>query len=274
MTRSISFTDPMIRAIWDKRRPKTQTRRPAQNLRVRLPETVRGDFPFSSVQAQPGVYRAKMNQHGAVVIETGDGQRLGVKPGEFHFVCPYIADGDTVLANLGGDRKCWLVTPRKPARLRVCEVWQAVHQAIDHEDAYFGPATNVNENADGYWTPIYRADQSEDTPRAARPFAWRSPRFMPTWASRADIVVSSARLEHLHQITEEDALAEGMRELPLQEDQPGAWWTADVRAGAPLHARTPVAAYEKAWRKMHGAGAWESDPWVWRVTFTMEQRRG
>jgi len=42
---------------------------------------------------------------------------------------------------------------------------------------------------------------------------WRSPRFMPRWASRKDMVITELRVERLWDITEEDCKAEGVWEL-------------------------------------------------------------
>ena len=51
---------------------------------VYLPRMVHGDWPIGhNLIAQPGVYRAKVNQFGAVAVVLPDGKMLGVKPGEF-----------------------------------------------------------------------------------------------------------------------------------------------------------------------------------------------
>lgn len=95
---------------------------------------------------------------------------------------------------------------------------------------------------------------------------WRSPRYMPRWASRLTLDVVSVRVERLHEITEEDARAEGVRELPLQEGKAGAWWTADPSAS--LAAPDPVLAFRKLWDSLNAKRApWDSNPWVWRIEF-------
>lgn len=51
--------------------------------RVRVLQTIRSDIPFGRTMiAEPGVYECERTQLGAVCILV-DGQRLGVKPGEF-----------------------------------------------------------------------------------------------------------------------------------------------------------------------------------------------
>ena len=91
-------------------------------LRVRLPGAVRADWPGALIgddmTAAPGTHAAGMNQHGAVWVDIG-GKQLGVKPREFHFICPFI-DGDTVLVKaLGKDAKKfgtsrWTIFPDAP----------------------------------------------------------------------------------------------------------------------------------------------------------------
>lgn len=89
---------------------------------------------------------------------------------------------------------------------------------------------------------------------------------MPKWASRLTLVVRSVRVERLSAVTDADARAEGARELPLQEGEPGAWW----QLGDGPHARTPRLAYIAAFRAMHKLAA-AADPWLWVVTFDRKE---
>ena len=99
-----------------------------------------------------------------------------------------------------------------------------------------------------------------------REFRERSPSFMPRWASRITLEITGARVERLQAITDQDAQAEGIRELPLQEGQPGAWWAADPTRPK-LHGRSPVDAYAKLWGSIQGAYSWDTNPWVWVIEF-------
>jgi hypothetical protein len=54
---------------------------------VRLPRAVHADFPFTAT-APAGVYRAHVNNHGAVSVKVADGSLLGVKPDEFEDCAP------------------------------------------------------------------------------------------------------------------------------------------------------------------------------------------
>lgn len=90
---------------------------------------------------------------------------------------------------------------------------------------------------------------------------------MPRWASRLLLEITEVRVQRLQDISEEDAIAEGIRELPLQEKSPGSWWCADPLGNQSLHCRTPRAAYARLWESINGPGSWESNPLVWAISF-------
>lgn len=81
------------------------------------------------------------------------------------------------------------------------------------------------------------------------------------------------RVERLQDITEADAIAEGVCRLPLQ-DGPGAWWTGDPEMGSPLHARTTRDAYRLLWESINGPDSWDANPWVWVVEFKRANQKG
>lgn len=54
--------------------------------RIRLPATVRGDFPFNGTVAEDGEYDCQCNQWGAVSVLANDGTLLGIKPKEFEVI--------------------------------------------------------------------------------------------------------------------------------------------------------------------------------------------
>lgn len=121
----------------------------------------------------------------------------------------------------------------------------------------------------------YRADSehlrtfadSEQT-RKELGYKWKPSIFMPRHASRITLEIVNVRVERLRDISEDDAKAEGIRELPLQEGEPGAWWSGDVMQGSVLHGRSPVMAFRKLWDSINKDRApWESNPWVWVIEF-------
>jgi hypothetical protein len=235
---------------------KTQTRRLVnlERLYVTLPAPVRSDWPDRGTVAKPGRYRAQLNPHGAVFIFVG-GEKLGVKPGEFNFVCPY-ADGETHLGDYGGERKAWTITPRasrlwvreEHARFSVGEgMDRPVPECVAYRATHDGGFDYINTR--GETIPL-------------RVTKWTSARFMPRWASRMLLDVASVRLERVQAIDEHDARAEG-----IELGTPVPTLVNGTRGEVTyFEART---AFAHLWCGIHGPEAWKANPWVWAVTFAL-----
>ncbi len=94
---------------------------------------------------------------------------------------------------------------------------------------------------------------------------WRSPIYMPRWASRITIEVMNVEAERLHDITEEDALAEGclpgVITVPTVVDS----WGASTGGGG-WSARDD---FEGTWDTInrHQGSLWADNPWVLVTTF-------
>lgn len=77
--------------------------------------------------------------------------------------------------------------------------------------------------------------------------------FMPRWASRLTLEVTNIRAERLHEISENDALAEGCKgnidglELPSEQ-------------------------YRDLWKSINGKKSWDVNPWVWVVEFKVHHK--
>ena len=111
--------------------------------------------------------------------------------------------------------------------------------------------------ADEWTRPIPREKPSAGCDvlyRATDPDAddtWRSPLFMPQWASRCTLYVNDVSVQRLHDISEEDAIAEGMWDDGVEER------FSPARAD-----------YYELWESLNGKTyPWMSNPWVWRYCF-------
>lgn len=108
---------------------------------------------------------------------------------------------------------------------------------------------------------IFRADErAEDTQRR-----WRTPLFMPRWASRLTLEVVEVRVQRLQDISEEDARAEGCTGSdPEPAAEGGTIYAWHGRSSAPC----PRAHYLTLWDRINAKRApWASNPWVWAITF-------
>lgn len=102
----------------------------------------------------------------------------------------------------------------------------------------------------------YKADYPEFDPYAHN--GWKSPRAMTRAASRLTIEITDIRAQKLHDITEEDAIAEGVDAISMD----------DVRRQGTLTRRND---YAQLWDVIHKRDGfpWASNPFVWAYTFKL-----
>lgn len=157
--------------------------------------------------------------------------------GERLLPCPYGKPGDRLWV-----RETWQVA----RALRDCE------GIVDDEEVYRGllGADPRGRRFIDDWVVGYAADGADGP--------WRSPLFMPRWASRITLEVVSVRVERLHEVTEEDARREGVEPATLQAAGHGAFMVYVPAVGM----------FRNVWDAINGKRApWSSNPWVWRVEF-------
>jgi hypothetical protein len=98
---------------------------------------------------------------------------------------------------------------------------------------------------------------------------------MPRWASRLTLRITNVRVERLQDISEADAIAEGIERI---DDPRGiAWKSYEIihkgkHKGTPHpHAavpnRSPVTSYRELWEAINGLESWAANPWCWAITF-------
>lgn len=133
-------------------------------------------------------------------------------------------------------------------RLWVREAWAAGACAGDMPPNHLAPRFWRVENG-GLW---YRAGGEPAHPITPRG-KWRSPIHMPRWASRLTLTVTEVRVTRLQEISEEDARAEGVR----------------GNAGGPWGCEGLIEDFADLWESIHGPGAWEANPWVAAISFTV-----
>jgi len=83
---------------------------------------------------------------------------------------------------------------------------------------------------------------------------------MPRWASRITLEIVSVRIERLQDISEDDAIAEGVD---------GPMCAAAVGRAPSRFNLLPAAVhgYSHLWESLNGARSWDANPWVWAVEF-------
>jgi hypothetical protein len=73
--------------------------------------------------------------------------------------------------------------------------------------------------------------------------------FMPRWASRILLEITEVRVQRVQEITEEDAVAEGIPPEKEPDDAP------------------PAMRYATLWDAINAKNSWASNPWCWAISF-------
>lgn len=116
----------------------------------------------------------------------------------------------------------------------------------DHSCGYYPPKL-TREDVE------YRADGDDGRK------AWRPSIHMPRWASRITLEITGVRVERLRDISEADAIAEG-----ITRDRDGhGWQVEDGRH----YSDDPRESYASLWETINGPGSWGANPWVWCIAF-------
>ncbi|MFV2946452.1 hypothetical protein [Pseudomonas japonica] len=153
-------------------------------------------------------------------------------------LCPYGQPGDRLWV-----RETWLPDP------------DADDPAWDSSaDTYFswsGCGCRIDAVPEALRTPeqcIYREGWSGGE------MTWRPSIHMPRWASRILLEISSVQVERLQDITEPQALAEGVLSAERDIDPDG-------------HGYSPCELFGGLWTMINGMDSWNANPWVWVVEF-------
>lgn len=101
---------------------------------------------------------------------------------------------------------------------------------------------------------------------------------MPKSAARIWLKVTDVRCERLHDISDDDARAEGIK---MYKDEHGRFrykdYMTDARGyGHPEHDFPEVGiaktSFATLWQSIYGEECWDNNPWVWVVEFERVER--
>lgn len=95
--------------------------------------------------------------------------------------------------------------------------------------------------------------------------------FCPRWASRLTLTVTEVRVQRLQEISEADAVAEGIW-LHTLAGLSGWRDYATVDCMVKRYFSDPRQSYASLWNSLHGPDAWGDNPWVVAVSFSVRQR--
>ncbi len=122
---------------------------------------------------------------------------------------------------------------------------------------------------------VYRADHpdaKENRGEGPEVWRWKPSIFMPRVASRITLEVTGVRVERLHDISESDAIAEGVRffaDLPsIHPYGNDPRWSAGDPTATDECLHSARSAFGNLWVSINGPDSWDANPWVWVVSFT------
>lgn len=224
----ILFSPQMVRAILD--RMKTQTRRP---------------IPVMPKPKQVIHHIEEIDKY-CFVTKHENGKVSGISE---YFRRPYNV----------GDR-LWVRETWNGPLLDEDET-EADPDWIYHSEKYENVA-HCYYKADGVAAPEY-VDLDDNLRQG-----WRPSIHMPRWASRLTLEVKAIRAEPLHDISDHDAMREGIyksfdhgTQFPVATD-----WDGNEKV---LVAGVPRRDFEELWRGLYPEGlkSWGMAPWVWVIDF-------
>ncbi len=153
------------------------------------------------------------------------------------------------------------------------ETWRAYGDSIAEKDSL--------STCTGPKDLEFRADFTDAFDLSVRS-PWR-PSIMPRWASRLTLEITSIRVERVQDITEADAIAEGMIFTPRDKVSPGkvgpigeeakpyyiqpCQWSWRENATSDQSLGTARYAFANLWQHINGEASWAANPWVWVVSF-------
>lgn len=191
-----------------------------------------------------------------------------------------ILDGRKTMTRRAMRGALWIA----PDGSRTCIDLRGIHPLLDAcpygqpgDLLWVRETWTTHENDKGADCVLYRADVPD--PEIYGP--WRPSIFMPRKHSRITLRVTSIRAEQLQDISEEDAIAEGVgldiwdqAIVARDYSRSDGWFQSwsddcpDPYVPVPEIAR---ASFRTLWDSINGKRAsWDSDPWVWVVEFSRE----
>lgn len=128
--------------------------------------------------------------------------------------------------------------------------------------------TGIEQN-DGKLKYHYKADSNWALDKALKIY-WKPSIHMPKEAARLFLKITNIRVERLFEISEEDAISEGI-ECKIVENMKEyrAYLVKDSEHvfGKNSYPDTPQCSFLELWEKINGKESVNSNPWVWVIEF-------
>lgn len=248
--RPILFSTPMVNAILEGR--KTQTRRIVTDLE----ENKDFGYTFKEIQGDIAIFQGILD----VGIKCPYGQIgdvLWVR--EKTRITDWTEEGEVKFQYADGTKSDWVelfTEDQDPDGDKYMEWWEKYCEMLTKR----GAKTD---------------DDSGEMFMNGVEFPWKPAIHMPRAACRIRLKITDIRVERLQDISEADAIAEGIEWRGGDDNLPQGN-TNGIDAGWINYMETgkfdgffvsPIASYQSLWEKINGTESLEQNPWVWVITF-------
>lgn len=116
---------------------------------------------------------------------------------------------------------------------------------------------------------------------------WRPSIHMPKSISRIWLQVTDIKVERLQDISDEDAIAEGVKSAGCEDQflcpsklcinecvDKDSWWNYMAPDGEDFPCFTAKESFESLWRSINGPDSLQANPWVWVISFNVLSTTG
>lgn len=231
-SRPILFSGTMVRAILEDR--KTQTRWIVKRQRGRCQ-------PWISMDPDSDTDPNCLMQ--GVCPPKGPWPMENTEDGMCPVECPYGQVGDRLWV-----RETWAWALASDGTQAIC--YQADMAAL---------SALAWDNGEGDWSHV-----GDPVELHCKPSHWKPSIFLPKWANRITLEITGIRVEQLQDISEENAIREGVVSIP-DSDGPNKFTVRND--GWSMSAPTAKGAFALLWDDIYGDGSWDANPWVWTINF-------
>lgn len=149
--------------------------------------------------------------------------------------------------------------------LWVRETWLQIHKDVEFEGRFseyvYRAEEEANEQKFGHIkNPVGK--------RFIDSWKWKPSIFMPKDAARIFLKVTNVRAERLQDITDADAIAEGILNCPKFDTSGTAYYDySGKQTSVSYNFDSPVESFKTLWQSINGSESWEANPWVWVYDF-------
>ncbi|MDR9893267.1 hypothetical protein G7B40_040435 [Aetokthonos hydrillicola Thurmond2011] len=114
---------------------------------------------------------------------------------------------------------------------------------------------------------VYEASYDYSDPLIDLTQKWKPSIHMPRIASRITLKITHIQIERLQDISEEDAICEGIE--PMDSDGTNKYTIHIPSHHASYNAPTAKGVFVRLWESINGDDSWNENPWCWVISFAV-----